>query len=325
MDKRITVTPIVLVLCTILVSVPLVYGKGGVRQQIQLKAGVALQRIKSYSETPVRARWHQNRGTVRSLYNLTLPTPVGTLETSARQCLSEYCDLFAMTDPNIELRLTNIQSSLTGRHIRFHQYYNGIEVYGAVVSLHTNHSGQIRVIQSNYFPQINISTAASFSPEQAISIAIADASVFDLRKPSHTSLVIFPSYDAGQVGDYADAYRLAYRTIVHSRQPIASWEYIIDANTGEPLKRQSLLRFADGQGRVFNPNPVVALKDFTLMDQGDSADAIPEAAYTDVILPELDGSGLLDGPYVSTRLTENRANEPTLMFNYLRDDPDLRR
>ena len=321
MDGRITVTAIVLVLCTILVSVPFGYGRGGVRQQIQLKAGVALQRIKSYSETPVRARWHQNRGTVRSLYNLTLPTPVGTLETSARQCLSEYCDLFAMTDPNIELRLTNIQSSLTGRHIRFHQYYNGIEVYGAVVSLHTNHSGQIRVIQSNYFPRIDISTAASFSPEQAISIAIADASVFDLRKPSHASLVIFPSYDAGQVGDYADAYRLAYRTIVHSRQPLASWEYIIDANTGESLNRQSLLRFADGQGRVFNPNPVVALKDFTLMDQEDSADAIPEEAYTDVILPELDGSGLLDGPYVSTRLTENRANEPTLMFNYLRDDP----
>ena len=56
------------------------------------------------------------------------------------------------------------------------------------------------------------------------------------------------------------------------------------------------------------------------MDQGDSADAIPEEAYTDVILPELDGSGFLDGPYVSTRLTENRANEPTLEFNYLRDD-----
>ena len=91
-------------------------------------------------------------------------------------------------------------------------------------------------------------------------------------------------------------------------------------STGEPLQRRNLLRSADGQGRVFNPNPVVALKDFRLMDQGDSADAIPEEAYTDVILPELKGSGFLDGPYVSTRLTENRAHEPTLEFNYLRDD-----
>ncbi len=322
MAKPMVSVSIGIALYTILISVPSsVYAKTGVRQQIQLKAGAALQRIKADSETPVRARWHPNRGTVRSLYNLTLPAPMGTLETSAHQCLSNYCDLFAMTDPNIELRPTNIQSSLTGRHVRFHQYYNGIEVYGAAVSVHANRSGQIRVIHSNYFPQINISTVASLTPEGAISIAIAESGAFDLRKPPHANLVIFPSWDTGQTGDYANAYHLAYRTIVHVRQPIASWEYIIDANTGEPLHRQNLLRSVDGQGRVFNPNPVVALKDFTLMDQGDSADAIPEEAYTDVILPELDGSGFLDGPYVSTRLTENRANEPTLEFNYLRDDP----
>ena len=321
MNKRISSTPIMLVL-TILICIPSsVHAKKEVRQQIQLKAGAALQRVKFDSETPVRARWHRDRGTVRSLYNLTLPAPAGTLETSARQCLSDYCDLFAMTDPNIELRLTTIQSSLTGRHARFHQYYKGIEVYRAAISVHTNHSGQIRVIHNNYFPQINISTAASLSPEGAISIAIAESGAFDLHKPPHANLVIFPNRNAGQMGGYANAYRLAYRIIVHSRQPLASWEYIIDANTGEPLHRRNLLRFADGRGRVFNPNPVVALKDFRLMDQDDSADAIPEEAYTDVVLPELNGSGFLDGPYVSTRLTESRANEPTLEFNYLRDDP----
>ena len=321
MNKQIFSNTFALVLWAILICTHSVYAKGNNNQQIQPKAGAALQRIKSDSETPVRARWHPNRGTVRSLYNLTLPASKGTLEISARQCISDYHDLFAMTDPNIELRLKNLQSSLTGEHVRFHQYYNGIEVYGAAISVHTNHSGQIRVIHSNYFPQINISTAASFSPDQAISVAIADAGVIDLRKPSRASLVIFPSRDVGQIGDDADAYRLAYRVNLHSRQPLASWEYVIDANTGEPLHQRNLLRYADGRGRVFNPNPVVALKDFTLMDQDDSADAIPEEAYTDVILRELDGSGFLDGPYVSTRLTENRANEPTLVFNYLRDDP----
>ncbi len=322
MNKQITSIPLVLVFYTILICVPLsVYAKKGIRQEIQLKAGAALQRIKSDSDTLVRTKWHQDRGTVGSLYNLTLPAPIGTLESSARQCLSNYCDLFAMTDPHIELRLTNIQSSLTGRHARFHQYYNGIEVYRAAISVHTNHAGEIRVIHSNYFPQINISTMASLSPEQAISIATAESGVYDSRKPPGANLVVFPNRGAGRIGDYADAYRLAYRVILHSRQPLASWEYIIDANTGEPLNRRDLLRYADGRGRVFNPNPVVALKDLTLMDQGDAADAIPEAAYTDVILPELDASGFLDGPYVSTKLTENRANEPTLEFNYFRDNP----
>ena len=321
MNKQIFSNPFALALWAILICAPLVYAKNNENQQIQLNAAAALQRIKSDSATPVRARWHPNRGTVRSLYNLTLPSSKGTLETSARQCISDYHDLFAMSDPNTELRLRNIQSSLTGKHVRFHQYYNGIEVYGAAISIHTNHAGKLRVIHSNYFPQINMSTAASFSPDQAISIATAEAGVFDSRKPPRANLIIFPNRNAGKTSDYADAYRLAYRAIVHSHQPLASWECIIDANTGEPLHQQNLLRYADGRGRVFNPNPVVALKDFTLMDQDDSADAIPEEAYTDVILRELDGSGFLDGAYVSTRLTENRANEPTLVFNYLRDDP----
>ncbi len=321
MNRQIFATPIALALCTVLICVSAVYAKGKEKQQFRLKAGAALQRIKSDSETPARVKWHRDRGTVRSLYNLTLPAPMGTLETSVRQCLSDYCDLFALTDPNIELRLTNVQNSLTGTHVRFHQYYNGIEVYGAVISVHTNRSRQIRVIHSNYFPEIKIGTVASLGSEQAIDIAVAEAEAFDLRKPARANLVIFPNRDAGQVGDYANAYRLAYRVILHSRQPRVSWEYIIDANTGKPLHQQSLLRFADGRGRVFNPNPVVALKDFTLEDQEDSADAIPQGAYTEVVLPGLDGSGFLDGTYVSTRLTENRANEPTLEFNYLRDDP----
>ncbi len=322
MNKQMTSISMVIALYTVLICIPFsVYAERGMRQQIQLKAGAALQRIKSNSETPVGARWHRDRGTIRSLYNLTLSPAIGPLETSVRQCLNNYCDLFAMTDPNIELRLMAIQNSLTGRHVRFHQYYNGIEVYGAAISVHTNRSGQIRVIHNNYFPQIDISTAASLSPEGAIDITIAESGVFDLHKAPHAHLVIFPNPNVGQIGAYTNAYRLAYRTIVHSRQPVASWEYIIDANTGEPLHRRNRLRFADGRGRVFNPNPVVALKDFSLMDQGDSADAIPEEAYTEVILPELDGTGFLDGPYVSTRLTENRANEPTLEFNYLRDDP----
>ncbi|MDE0042738.1 MAG: hypothetical protein OXT74_11930, partial [Candidatus Poribacteria bacterium] len=323
MNKRIgTIRILIAFVYTTLICISSsVYAIKTARQQIQLKAGAALQRIKSDSETPARVKWHRDRGTVRSLYNLTLPAPMGTLETSVRQCLGDYCDLFALTDPNIELRLTNVQNSLTGEHVRFHQYYNGIEVYGAVISVHTNRSRQIRVIHSNYFPEIKIGTVASLAPGQVIDVAVAEVRAFDLRKPPRANLVIFPNRDAGQVGDYANAYRLAYRVILHSRQPLAGWEYIIDANTGESLHRQSLLRFADGRGRVFNPNPVVALKDFTLEDQEDSAHAIPEEAYTEVILPELDGSGFLDGTYVSTRLTENRANEPTLEFNYLRDDP----
>ena len=111
MNKPIVSIPMVLVLYAMVICIPSsVYAKRTVRDHLKLQASVALQRIKSASATGVRARWHQDRGTVRSLYNLTLPLSPGTLETAARQCLSEHCDLFGMTDPHTELRLKTIQT-----------------------------------------------------------------------------------------------------------------------------------------------------------------------------------------------------------------------
>ena len=117
MNKLIRALPVVLALCAVLVSIPSwVYAKMGARQALQLKAASTLPRLKSASATGVRVRWHRDRGTVRSLYNLTLPAPPGTPETSARQCLSDYCDLFAMTDPTVELRLSRFASTGVSDH-----------------------------------------------------------------------------------------------------------------------------------------------------------------------------------------------------------------
>ncbi len=311
----------VFTLCLALMCVPLLASaQDAARQQVRLEAKKTLQQLKIASETAVRTRWHADRGTVRSLYNLTIPAPAGTPEASARQFLNTYRELFAMMDQNIDLRLKKVQRSLTAEHVRLHQYYNGIEVYGAELSVHIDRLGQVRVVHNNYFPRIKVNTVASLSPGEATNIAAADIGVRRLRKPSWASLVIFPNRDALQRGDYAAAYQLAYRAIIPSLQPLGDWEYIIDANTGQTLYRRNLLQFAEGHGRVFNPNPVVALQDATLEDRNDSNDAIPETAYEEVTLPGLDGSGFLDGTYASTRLTQNRAFDPNLEFNYLRRD-----
>jgi hypothetical protein len=48
---------------------------------------------------------------------------------------------------------------------------------------------------------------------------------------------------------------------------------------------------------------------------------IPDRAYTDIVLKDLDESGYLKGPYVDTCTTLNRAKEQDLIFNYSRPDP----
>ena len=110
---------LVFTLCLALMCVPLLASaQDAARQQVRLEAKETLQRLKIQSGTSVRARWHADRGTVRSLYNLTVPAPAGTPEASARQFLNTYRELFAMTDQNVDLRLKKVQHSLTAEHVR---------------------------------------------------------------------------------------------------------------------------------------------------------------------------------------------------------------
>ena len=76
-----------------------------------------------------------------------------------------------------------------------------------------------------------------------------------------------------------------------------------------------------GVGTVFQPNPVADLGDQTLTDQKDADYAALTAAYHDVILTNLDGSGFLVGDWAQV-VSEigDRAYSPANEFRYRRDD-----
>jgi Zn-dependent metalloprotease len=74
-----------------------------------------------------------------------------------------------------------------------------------------------------------------------------------------------------------------------------------------------------GVGSVFVSNPVQSLGDESLTDQKDSDAAVPAAAYHDVTLTHLDGSGFLHGDYANVvSETGNPASSPTNTFRYTR-------
>jgi hypothetical protein len=78
---------------------------------------------------------------------------------------------------------------------------------------------------------------------------------------------------------------------------------------------------ATGRGRVFAPNPVVALNNPNLTDQNDADYAALQAAYKNVALTHLDGSGYLRGQYANVLSeTGNPAYSPTNVFEYGRSD-----
>ena len=53
-----------------------------------------------------------------------------------------------------------------------------------------------------------------------------------------------------------------------------------------------------GKGRIFNPNPVVTLNDTNLKDNSQ----IPDSAYLEVDLENLESTEMLDGSFASTRI-----------------------
>jgi len=114
--------------------------------------------------------------------------------------------------------------------------------------------------------------------------------------------------------------RLSWKVIVRTTGPVGSWKLYIDARNGKVLERIDLVKKAVGKGRVFDPNPVSSLNDSTLTP----ASIIPAAAYRDVDLQGLDGSGFLDGEFVSTRPTSNRTNSATNSFVFSRDNRAFR-
>jgi zinc metalloprotease ZmpB len=79
-----------------------------------------------------------------------------------------------------------------------------------------------------------------------------------------------------------------------------------------------------GTGSVFVPNPVQSLGDESLTDQKDADAAVPAAAYHDVTLTNLDGSGHLSGAYATVvGETGSRAYSPTNTFRYTRHQDEF--
>jgi zinc metalloprotease ZmpB len=79
-----------------------------------------------------------------------------------------------------------------------------------------------------------------------------------------------------------------------------------------------------GTGSVFVPNPVQSLGDESLTDQKDADAAVPAAAYHDVTLTNLDGSGFLRGDFANVvSETGNPAYSPTNTFRYTRHQDEF--
>ncbi len=115
-----------------------------------------------------------------------------------------------------------------------------------------------------------------------------------------------------------------WKVIVVTTEPAAEWEVLVDGVNGQVLHVEDRLQRLDARGTVFNPDPKSATGDSTLEDHNDSAEFIPQAAYSQVNLLNVtrDDSGktILTGLYVDTSPTANRARMDSADFFFNRAD-----
>jgi hypothetical protein len=218
-----------------------------------------------------------------------------------------------------DVKLVRTRSSLLGVHRWYRQVANGHFVVGGWYATHfdkftkrTTHwdgrkpVGPLRIV------------APRISAARAVAAAAARAKTSAANVVTTGLWVLPPS----RLRTHA---RLVYAvTTADGRGARTSY---VDAADGRVLQtvqvadkvRNTSLRPVTGVGRVFDPNPVVALPNEKLRDHNDAASAVPVRAYTPVKLVGLDHSHTLSGRYARI-INAKVAHSATNTYRFNRSD-----
>ncbi|HYS53716.1 MAG TPA: M36 family metallopeptidase [Thermoanaerobaculia bacterium] len=166
-----------------------------------------------------------------------------------------------------DVQVDYTRESLTGTHIHYQQYLNGVRVVGGERVETITRDGKRETHDHLAHAPLRVAAAVGGAPL--------------------AGELVYLNID-GEA-------RLASRVVVEE-QPYRPYANYYDAATGALIRSDAL--FWTAQGRVFDPNPVAKLNRPDLQDQNDAASAVPDSAYSIVDLIDLPASGPLAGPNV---------------------------
>jgi Zn-dependent metalloprotease len=212
--------------------------------------------------------------------------------------------------------------SLLGVHRWYAQESDGLPVLGAYYVTHTSTAGVVTVDDGRQGVSAGVARSAAVSADRAESVAKSAAqaaSVAGKVGPGRSLLpAAAPTSTSSQLAVLpGSSSRLVWRVVTHAAT--GSVESLVDATTGTLVRSRALTQDATGTGKVFDPNPVVSLKNENLKDQNDSNAAVPASAYKTVTLTNLAAGPKLTGDYVAIR-NSNIATSSSRTYSYQRAD-----
>lgn len=211
-------------------------------------------------------------------------------------------------DPDNLKMIQNI-STPTRKIIRYQQLQDTIPILDSYVVTQLDKADKVKQMDLGVTSKTNVVKPAAardtkITAQEAIKYASSIGDFIEREKIKQPEIVYYPT---------RSGLRLAYKVLILTREPAHDWRIIVDAHTGEVLEKRDLLFKVDGQGRVFDPNPVVTANDNTYRDPTatvatcnfvGTAIATIDAQLVDRTLKDITLSGgkhKLEGPYVKLR------------------------
>lgn len=236
----------------------------------------------------------------------------GAPEAAARGFLARHAAVLALRPDGQDLKLATARRGLSGTHLRFQQQVDGLPVFDRqlVVTLSAD-GARVRAVTLGHARIDRAPRGADVGADAALAAARAAVGApAELQAPA---VVRGVDVDHG-------AAAIAYRVTLAAAR--ATWEVGVDAATGAVRWQRDRNAYVNGTGLVFDSNPVASTGNTALPDGNDATTAALDAARYSVTLPNLDGSGVLRGPYADARPTTigQRATSAGLTFNYDRAD-----
>ena len=161
-------------------------------------------------------------------------TPIDAKKT-ALDFLSKNAGLFNILTAN-ELKLVNVTRSQNITHVLFAHYFNGKQVLESEISVHLNNAGQV-VMVNNSFVSLPAKRLApvSISADRALDIAKKHVNSISERAKSNVSEVISAKNKVAVN---------AYKVEIQSREPLADFVCIINADNGTVIDSMDIMNHA---------------------------------------------------------------------------------
>lgn len=255
--------------------------------------GLLLQRD-GYKSVP-----GEHYGTPKEIWNFRTRAQHGSPASIARNFLACNSELFQLAPGLGGLEVQRTIRSLGATHVILRQSHDGRRVHRGYVSVHMDLSGRVFLAKNRSMPARLLPDGFELrlDREQAIKRAR------HLLHRRGRLAVHVPPEPLWYPRD--DKLIPAWKIRLMHENPREEWIIYINARTGARLHAHDNLSNAPvGRGMIFDPNPVTALGDHaTLLTRKKRPRRPPAAAYRDVELLGLDGSGYLSGKNVTTAPT----------------------